>query len=319
MNARQIESWALRIIDCVENGQPNEDFLVELKRDWVDPYKAARRIAGHANAASGENILWLIGVDEIEGVKGVELVELADWYSKVEASFNELAPEMIPLNIPVNGEVVVALLFQTERAPFVVKNPNFGEEKGAIELEVPWREHTRVRTARRSDLIRLLSPLELLPEIEVLGQRLEVTTAGRDSVGNYQPGELKFVADLYITPKNTSPIVIPFHRCRATFSIEGLPVFDAPRVRLRSPSRKLTSEVRRNSMSGSLTIESTMHEIIVGGPGKCSLFALAPRPALTEIQKKKDVSVTAYLLPTGADRSVVLSRRTELNVAVAVC
>ena len=63
MNSRQIESWALRVIDCVKRGQPNEDFLVELKRDWIDEAKAARRIAGHANAARGENILWLIGFD----------------------------------------------------------------------------------------------------------------------------------------------------------------------------------------------------------------------------------------------------------------
>ena len=68
MNSRQIESWALRVIDCVKRGQPNEDFLVELKRDWIDEAKAARRIAGHANAARGENILWLIGFDEKEGV-----------------------------------------------------------------------------------------------------------------------------------------------------------------------------------------------------------------------------------------------------------
>ena len=64
MNSTQIESWALRIIDIVKKGQPNEDFLVELKRDWIDKDKAARRIAGHANAARGENILWLIGVDD---------------------------------------------------------------------------------------------------------------------------------------------------------------------------------------------------------------------------------------------------------------
>lgn len=56
MNPIQIESWGLRVIDCVKKGQPNEDFLVELKRDWIEKEKAARRIASHANAARGENI-----------------------------------------------------------------------------------------------------------------------------------------------------------------------------------------------------------------------------------------------------------------------
>jgi hypothetical protein len=142
MNSRQIESWALRVIDCVKSGQPNEDFLVELKREWIDKYKAARRIAGHANAARGENILWLIGVDEKQSlVVGAAAAELASWYPAVASFFNELAPRMIPLNIPVDDVIVVALLFETDRAPFVIKNPANGQPGGgAVELEVPWRE-----------------------------------------------------------------------------------------------------------------------------------------------------------------------------------
>jgi hypothetical protein len=40
-----------------------EDDLIEFKRTWIKPHKAARRIAAHANAARGQDILWLIGVD----------------------------------------------------------------------------------------------------------------------------------------------------------------------------------------------------------------------------------------------------------------
>ncbi|MEQ9669114.1 AlbA family DNA-binding domain-containing protein [Coleofasciculus sp. G2-EDA-02] len=182
MNSIQIESWALRVIDCVKKGQPNEDFLVELKRDWIEKEKAARRIAGHANAARGENILWLIGVDENQGVIGVNATDLASWYSTVESCFNELAPRMTPLNIPVDGKTVVALLFETDRAPFVVKNPVYGsKDAGAVELEVPWRENTLIRSARRSDLIRLLAPLERLPEIEIIDCDLTATIEERDS------------------------------------------------------------------------------------------------------------------------------------------
>lgn len=191
MNSRQIESWALRVIDCVKKGQPNEDFLVELKRDWIDQEKAARRIAGHANAARGENILWLIGVDENQGVIGVNITDLASWYSTVESCFNELAPRMIPLNIPVDGKTVVALFFETDRAPFVVKNPVYGSKgAGAVELEVPWRENTSIRSARCSDLIRLLAPLERLPEIEIIDCDFTATIKGEDSFGNYIPDAL---------------------------------------------------------------------------------------------------------------------------------
>lgn len=224
MNSIQIESWALRVIDCVKKGQPNEDFLVEFKRDWIEKEKAARRIAGHANAARGENILWLIGVDEKQGVIGVNTTDLASWYSTVESCFNELAPRMIPLNIPVDGKTVVALLFETDRAPFVVKNAVYGSKgAGAVELEVPWRENTLIRSARRSDLIRLLAPLERLPEMEIIDCDLTATIEKTDDRGHYTPDELRLSLELYIFPHNKNRIVIPIHRCKVEFEIIGIP------------------------------------------------------------------------------------------------
>jgi len=88
MRAHEIENWVLRIIEQVESGQPNEDYRVELKAKWLDAKKAARRIAGHANAAHGEPILWLIGVDEEEGVVGANNEELANWSAQVRAEFD---------------------------------------------------------------------------------------------------------------------------------------------------------------------------------------------------------------------------------------
>ncbi|MEI3648837.1 hypothetical protein [Dolichospermum sp. UHCC 0259] len=305
MNSRQIESWALRVIDCVKRGQPNEDFLVELKRDWIDEAKAARRIAGHANAARGENILWLIGFDEKEGVDcviGANTADLASWYSKVESFFNELAPRMIPLNIPVDNKTVVALLFETDRAPFVIKNQAYGSPGGgSVELEVPWRENTAIRSARRSDLIRLLAPLELLPEIEILDINLAATIGGKDSEGNYHSDELRLNSELYIVPKNRERVIIPFHLCRVEFEIYGIPTFESNWISL-NPASGI------NDKPGSLTIESTRHEIIINGPGKLSLKAAAEIPSLPEDAKNCDIRISIYLLPTGANRPVVLTK-----------
>ena len=78
IRAHEIENWVLEIIEQVESGQPNEDYRVELKAEWPDAKKAARRIAGHANAAHGEPILWVIGVDEKKGAVGVNNEELAN-------------------------------------------------------------------------------------------------------------------------------------------------------------------------------------------------------------------------------------------------
>ncbi|MEH2096888.1 hypothetical protein [Nostoc sp.] len=308
MNSRQIESWALRIIDCVKSGQPNEDFLVELKRDWIAPEaKAARRIAGHANAARGENILWLIGVDEKQGVIGVNAADLASWYPTVESFFNELAPRMIPLNIPVDRKTVVALLFETDRAPFLVKNPAYGSQGGgAVELEVPWRENTSIRTAQRSDIIRLLTPLELLPEVEILDSTLTATIEGRNSVGNHIPDELRLSLELYVVPKNSNQIVIPFHRCQVWFEIPGIPTAISDCVQL-YPAKSTYGLGGMRTQAGCLTIESTLHEIIIGGPGRISLEAATRRPALPNELKNCNVRISVNLLQAGASRPVVLT------------
>ncbi|HKA22780.1 MAG TPA: hypothetical protein VKN18_31200, partial [Blastocatellia bacterium] len=139
MRIHEIEYWALNVLDRIKRHQPIEDSRVELKATWPDPKKAARRIAGHANAARGEPILWLIGVDEGAGtVPGIEFIEFASWYDTVKSAFDELAPEPVSINIPSDGVTIAGLYFETDRAPFVVKN----SEGGTIQREVPWREAT---------------------------------------------------------------------------------------------------------------------------------------------------------------------------------
>lgn len=84
MRNSEIERWSLDVIRRVEGQQPVEDSRVELKRAWPSDYpKTARRIAGHANAARGEPILWLIGVDETAGVLGADYAEFSGWFSQV--------------------------------------------------------------------------------------------------------------------------------------------------------------------------------------------------------------------------------------------
>lgn len=55
MKTSDIERWALRVIDRVRRNERVEDSSLELKSTWPnDPWKAARQIAGHANAARAE-------------------------------------------------------------------------------------------------------------------------------------------------------------------------------------------------------------------------------------------------------------------------
>ena len=79
-------------------------------------------------------------------ILSVNFIDFASWYNKVKAEFDELAPEPISINIPTNGGTVTALCFETDRAPYVVKNP----QGGTIQREVPWREATDIKSATRS-------------------------------------------------------------------------------------------------------------------------------------------------------------------------
>ena len=110
MEKNDIERWAWTIIRRVEKKHPSEDFTVELKTIWpTDAKKVARQIAAHANAALGNELLWLIGVDEASGVTGADFAELSNWWTQVKSEFDGATPDIIPLNIDINGRTIVAL------------------------------------------------------------------------------------------------------------------------------------------------------------------------------------------------------------------
>ena len=170
MKPQEIEIWARDIIDSVLDGQPVEDSRVELKAKWPEAEKAAPRLGGHANASRGENILWLIGVDERNSsLTNVAATEKGDWYKAVEKYFDGFAPRLlVDVNFKISGNTIVALYFDTAtEAPFVIRSKNGGSYPEYI---VPWREGTMLRAARRENLLRLLIPVyklsALISELE---------------------------------------------------------------------------------------------------------------------------------------------------------
>jgi hypothetical protein len=156
MNVAEIKTWALEIVEAVMSGKPAEDSRVECKAFWMDANGIARQFAGHANAAKGESILWLVGVDDKAGViTGADRKELANWYPQLVREFESVAPCLTTdVNIEVAGKTVVALLFETSNAPFIVKVP------GTDRLEIPWRQGTRTRSATRAEILRIFGVLQ---------------------------------------------------------------------------------------------------------------------------------------------------------------
>jgi len=314
MRAHEIEDWTLSVIARVESGQPNEDYRVELKSEWPNEQKAARQIAGQANAAHGEPILWLIGVEEGKGVVGANDEELSDWYASVRARFDGLAPQLLrDLNVPVGGKTVVALLFDTDRAPYLVKNPVYGRPNGGpVQLEVPWREARSTRTASRSDLLRILSPIQRAPSFELLNAWLKVypELGGHDAYGDqtYSDDPKSFTwklhMDFYVVPRTDARVVIPFHRCRASFEIpERIPETQFESIVMMPLSSIYFGGRGHTKRVGSLTIESTKYETIINGPGKVMLLGEVELPKV-ELVWEEDAIVRVRLLPVESEQPI---------------
>lgn len=255
-----LEMWVRDIVSRVETGQPDEDHRVELKSQWKDAKEIVRQLAGHANTARGDQILWIIGVDaKNRVVTGADQKELSTWLPQLQSEFNEaIYPELVQhLNVPIEEKSVVALLFETDRYPYVIKTNG-----GKSELEVPWRDGTRTRSAKRSDLLRLLSPLHKLPGLEVLGGTLITKKRHKsdDERGVYEYG-IEFVLDifLYVSPRTTERICIPRHRCETWIEILNF----LPKTRCCNCQFYVQTQ-----KPSSLTILRSSDDILIDGPGE---------------------------------------------------
>lgn len=197
----QCESRVLNILDAVRKGEKVESDTVELKSEWPEPERAARQICGLCNASRGTPALLIIGADDkASTVAGAPPVELADWLPQLLSYFEGVAPRLVyDMMVPSDGVSVRALLFETDRAPYVVKVP------GSDRLEVAFRSGTRTRSARREDLIRLLVPVVATPHLEIVGGYLV------DELDTARPG-LAVNLRVYCTPRTSEAIGLAAHR-----------------------------------------------------------------------------------------------------------
>jgi len=187
-------------------------------------------------------------------------VNFADWLSSLNAEFSELAPTITDVNVPVDNVVVTALLIETDRAPYVVKNPSYGQASGGqISLEVPWRAGTAVRTARRQDLLKLLLPAQELPTITVIKGGIVMWDEGE--YGNkVQPAHWSLESQLYIEPLHRHEVVFPYHRQECFIDIG-------------TQTDKLCVKLEmQDAFRNYRQIECTPTEAIVQGPGSVMLF-----------------------------------------------
>jgi hypothetical protein len=258
---RQIEARVIAAVDRVRSGQHLEDALVEMKRELIPADKAARRIGGHLHAALGEGVLWIVGIDEQTGVL-FDVPDHVDWWASVQKGFNGLAPELTDLRVPFDQHSVLALYFWPDRAPFVVRNPDFGSSPTAISLEVPWRDGTRTRSATREDLLRILLPVQRRPDIDVLeAKAMLVAGGGREN-------NFRATVDVYITPRADRRVVFPYHKCRVEIvnGFDRSPAMATRRPRLWvTPYRTSTDDNREMALHW---VRASDSEVLIEEPGR---------------------------------------------------
>ncbi|GAB4269319.1 MAG: hypothetical protein Kow0029_05310 [Candidatus Rifleibacteriota bacterium] len=310
MKKQDIEFKVLDIIERLEKGHPIEDDTVELKAEWPkDHFRAARRIAAHANSARGEPILWLIGIDEKNGVVGADFEELSIWFAKLRSRFDQLlVPNLISLSVPYNGKTVVALLFETERAPFVIRIP---DSQGLVTHEVPWREANSTRSARRSDLIKMLYPIQKKPKLEILDGKIELQKA---IVGMGQSTEYQWNLSMkiYFITFSSETVVIPFHRCELLFRPEGRP--DEKKfenIRIMPPTSYSTRGLKEKTQS--LTVNSTEHEVLIDTAGMAFLTGEIPVTDKPGPKLFEEIVVKARLKPHHTEDPVIFEAVFKLN------
>ena len=280
MRLSELEGWIPQVADAVKAKHPNEDSRVELKSVWLAPTDMARHLGGHANAAHGEPILWIIGLDEKSGVVGVEKKEIADWLPGMESEFESVSPTLIhSLNVAIEDVTLVGLYFATDRAPYVVKNPKRGQPNcGPIDLEVPWRKGTSTRSARREDLMRILVPKQRFLLFDILKGAIEIKLEKSKDATSEKDFSWELTVEMYVEPPSLEMVVIPFHRCAATiikpFGSENLPL-EGFRVYPPTSGILLQRDGDYESNVLSKTVRSTPSEAIFSGPGLVNLTAKA--------------------------------------------
>jgi len=203
------------VVETVVAGGRVEDDRVEAKRQWPsDHRRAARQIAGLANAAAGEPILWIVGLDEDEHqVRNPGDVEPSNWWNQVSSRFSDVPPDLTLLRVPMPHGPVAALWMETGRTPYVVTT----DGAGGVDREVPWRRGTSLRSAHRSEILRSVIREAETPQLDLIAGWVRVTRSRPrtrdDDLGiDATPGGLEFVFSLTAYVEALEPVRFPQYR-----------------------------------------------------------------------------------------------------------
>jgi hypothetical protein len=307
---RELEYRTLNLVEDAMAGRPlaERDVQAAAYRSWPGPPRAAAaRLAAHANAARGKDLLWIIGLDITRPGKaktpGADLARLNDWLAALSAFFDGVAPRVSGLRVPLAGNeqgkpqaAVVALHIETGRAPFVIRGKAGAKNGKAPLMEVPWldADSHRLRTAGRLELVKLLSPLQDLPQFEILEAELTFYRNPHVSIASRATFRWSVDAAVYVMPRAEARVVIPLHRCRGEIAIKE--------SSFRSDGTDFSLTADKNSPAVRVTESAAMIE----GLGRFFIYCCGsttdPQPLW-----QNPASLLIDLTPAGAERAATAS------------
>ncbi len=277
-NARDIEFHALRAWESHRAGQAPEPWC-GVHAAWPRPAAAAaRRLAGQANWARGQDLLWI--------VPGTTLTQVEAALAAAAAHFEGLAPAWTVHRLALEGgKVATVTRIETGRAPFVVR-------ASGGRLETPWLEpgEAKPRSAMRLDLVRLFTPRAELPQVEVLEASLSF-------YHNTQPRvrtTFRWSADaaLYLIPREASRLVVPLHRFRVAVELPAAGFMGR------------ATEVNVTADRQSPAVRVTESAVLVEGIGRLFLFTTGTTERADLDLANTPARLLAEFTPAGADFAV---------------
>ncbi len=300
----ELEYRALAYLDALEGGQPSslaKNHAAHFPAWPGPPRRAARLLAAHANAARGQDVMWLVGVRPTARGKlalpGALRARFETWLQGLLPFFDGLAPTIRAYDIPAGttanrpGQLLVALHIETARVPFVFQaNPE------GTTLEVPWWDGAagHLRSAGRQELIRLLVPIQALPQFEVLEAELtfykNLHAAGPTKITH----RWTFDGSLYVIPHHDTATVIPLHRCHAHLSIPG------------SGFTVTANDLTLTADKQSPSVRITESAALIEGLGRTFVYC-SGTTTTADIPWQSPLTVTFDLLPAGSERAAVVS------------
>lgn len=276
MGPQQLEAMVLAAVDSLRSGAAVEDDRLELKREWPSMEKA-RQLAGVANRARGQDVVYVIGMDESGRVHPTGDTDPAKWWAEMAARFDQVPPDLVRhLVVYVGpGESVVALQFDTTRAPYLV-------QVGTSEfLEVPIRQGTRTRSARRDEILRMLIPATSAPPAEIIEGSASIQwTAPSDEFSDDRAERMHMSGVVRVFVEHTGPgtLFLPAHRLEADLRGDDL---ELP-VRVQLPHRS-SKDAPPPPRTG---VELRHDGVALLGPGAFLVhFSAEPDPGLRKTMR----------------------------------